>query len=62
MEKKKYMPPELTVVLVKPERGYAESTQYSLALFYSALSLGSSSIESRQSANDVWGSSNDWNY
>jgi hypothetical protein len=61
MEKKKYVPPELTVVLVKPERGYAGSPQNALALFYSVLSLGSSSIESRQSTGDVWGSS-DWNY
>lgn len=61
MEKKKYVPPELTVVWVKPERGYAGSPLYSLSLFYSSLSQGSSSIESRQSTSDVWGSDG-WNF
>ena len=60
MEKKKYMPPELTVVLVKPERGFAGSSKYSLSLIYLAISQGRSSIESRQMADGNWGS--EWNY
>ncbi len=61
MEKKRYVPPQLTVVWVKPERGYAGSQKYSLALLQSLLALGSSNIESRQITGDVWGSS-DWNF
>lgn len=54
MEKKKYVSPELTVVLVKPERGYAQSitTTYVLGLLSS---VGNIELENRQTADQGWG-------
>ncbi len=55
MKKKIYEPPQLTVVVVKPERGFAVSIQgiHYLGLLFSAES--SSQIESRQDAAQDWG-------
>lgn len=57
--KKQYLPPQLMVASVKPERGYAESNNR-LAIFSSSKRSGSGNLESRQESGSVWGS--DWNY
>jgi hypothetical protein len=54
MERKEYVPPELTVVLVKPERGFAES-MLTICLLGLLSSAGDNELESRQAADQDWG-------
>ena len=57
--KKKYLPPHLTVALIKAERGYATSG-FRLAIFEADRREGSENIEAREMSGQSWGS--DWNY
>ena len=51
--KEKYLPPQLTVVIVKPERGFVASPEPALLGLFSG--SGSNELEGRQSADSDWG-------
>lgn len=58
MKRKKYEPPELTVVQFQVEQGFYASSAFFLALFAANMSDGSTNLENRE-VGSTWG--DEWN-